>query len=153
MADEWLEVTQGPAAGTRLDVDRELAVGRAEPGPASLAGDRLLSRAHARFRRAVGGELIVEDLDSANGTYVGGQRLDGPAVLAVGDTVQLGVTTIVVRGARTITGAPPTGPQATRVRAPHPQDRPDAAAPERPVTAPAGGARRRPLPSGGRVRR
>ncbi|MGO9903762.1 MAG: FHA domain-containing protein [Solirubrobacteraceae bacterium] len=115
MADEWLEVTGGPAAGTRLEVGRELAVGRAEPGPAGLAGDRLLSRAHARFWRAAGGELIVEDLGSANGTYLGGERLDRPAVLAVGDEVQLAATTIVVRAAQpTAARSPP--PQPTRIR-------------------------------------
>jgi hypothetical protein len=117
MADEWLEVTRGPAAGKRLEVGRELPVGRAEPGPAGLAGDRLLSRAHARFWRAAGGQLIVEDLGSANGTYLGGERLDRPAVLAVGDEVQLGATTIVVRAAQpTAARSPSPAPQPTRIR-------------------------------------
>jgi FHA domain len=114
MADEWLEVTQGPAAGDRLEIGRELAVGRAEPGPAGLGVDPELSRKHARFWRAVGGELIVEDLGSVNGTLVSGKRIDRPAVLAVGDTIELGGTTLVVRGEQPTRPSPPPSAQPTR---------------------------------------
>jgi FHA domain len=111
--DDWLEVTRGPAAGERLEVGRELTVGRAQSGVAGLGGDPELSRTHARFWRAAGGELIVEDLGSANGTFVDGERIDRPAVLGVGDTVQLGATTLAVRSTR-----PASSPSAqpTRVR-------------------------------------
>ncbi len=116
MGDDWLEVTQGPAAGDRLEVGRELSVGRAELGAASFGRDPKLSRTHARFRRAADGGLIVEDLGSANGTFVNGERIDRPAVLAVGDTVQLGGTTLVVRGEQpTHPRRLPSG-QPTRIR-------------------------------------
>ena len=117
MGDDWLEVTQGPAAGERLDVVGEVTVGRAQPGPACLAGDPQLSRTHARFWRAAGGQLLVEDLGSSNGTFVEGERIERPAVLGVGDTVKIGGTTLVVRGER------PPGPtglrsgEATRIHA------------------------------------
>jgi pSer/pThr/pTyr-binding forkhead associated (FHA) protein len=94
---DWLEVTQGPAAGTRLEIDDELAVGRLETAPADLGGDRELSRRHARFWRAAGGQLLVEDLGSANGTFVNGNRIDQPILLTGGDSVSLGGTTLVVR--------------------------------------------------------
>ena len=117
MGENWLEVTQGPAAGQRLEVERELTVGRAQAGAAALAGDPSLSRSHARFWRAAGGQLLVEDLESANGTFVGGERIERPAVLAVGDTVQLGGATLVVRGDQpAIPGGRPFA-QPTRVRA------------------------------------
>ncbi len=128
MGEDWLEVTDGPAAGERLDVDPELTVGRAQSGASGLAGDHRLSRTHARFWRAAGGQLIVEDLGSVNGTFVAGRRIDRPAVLAVGDTVALGGTTLVVRAKQPAAaeGPPPTQPtmagrpsppQSTRVRA------------------------------------
>jgi pSer/pThr/pTyr-binding forkhead associated (FHA) protein len=64
------EVRQGAAIGTRLEVDAELVVRRLEAAPADLSGDRELSRRHARLWRAAGAELLVEDLGSANGTFV-----------------------------------------------------------------------------------
>ena len=115
MEREWLEVTRGPAAGARLEVDPELTVGRAHPGEAALAGDLELSRTHARFWRAAGRQLLVEDLGSANGTFVGGERIDRPAVLMLGDEVRVGATTLVVRGEEQARLGPPT-PQRTRVR-------------------------------------
>jgi DNA-binding winged helix-turn-helix (wHTH) protein len=56
-----------------------------------------VSRHHARIivRR---GEATVEDLGSKNGTYVGGERVTAPRLLADGDQVRLGsvVTTFRV---------------------------------------------------------
>jgi FHA domain len=136
MAREWLEVTRGPAAGARLEVALELTVGRAHPGGAGLAGDQELSRTHARFWRAAGGQLLVEDLGSANGTFVGGGRIDRPAVLMLGDEVQVGATTLVVRGEERIPPGPPTV-QPTRVRGqPVPSPVPSSPAPS--ASEPAG---------------
>lgn len=115
MERDWLEVTEGPAAGARLEVALELTVGRAQPGEGGLAGDVEVSRTHARFWRAVGGQLLVEDLGSVNGTFVGGERIDRPAVLTVGDEVQVGATTLVVRGEEPIASSRSTA-QRTRVR-------------------------------------
>jgi S-DNA-T family DNA segregation ATPase FtsK/SpoIIIE len=47
-----------------------------------------VSRRHARI--AVGDEVVIEDLESSNGTFVGGSQLSGPRVLRDGDTVELG---------------------------------------------------------------
>src|SRR5437588_3563759 len=81
----------------RLEIGDELAVGRLETAPAELMGDRELSRRHARFWRAAGGQLLVEDLGSGNGTFVNGNRIDRPCLLTGGDRVNLGWTTLVVR--------------------------------------------------------
>ena len=123
---DWLEVTQGPAAGTRLEIGDEMAVGRLEPAPADLAGDRELSRRHARFWRAAGGQLLVEDLDSANGTFVNGNRIDRSALLTGGDSVNVGATTLVVREDK-----------PTRVRAEPPQALTAAATAPPPLAPPA----------------
>ena len=49
-----------------------------------------VSRQHARIYRS-GEQTFVEDLDSKNGTFVGGVRLDGqPVAINDGDVVRLG---------------------------------------------------------------
>ena len=103
---DWLDVTEGPAAGMRLEIGDELAVGRLETAPAELMGDRELSRRHARFWRAAGGQLLVEDLGSANGTFVNHNELLGPARLDPGDELLLGVTVIQVRSRQQVAAQP-----------------------------------------------
>jgi pSer/pThr/pTyr-binding forkhead associated (FHA) protein len=89
---EQLVVTGGAARGLRLAVRDELVIGRRVSGEGKLGNDPELSRRHARITRNAGGELTIEDLGSANGTFVNGQRVTAPRVLAVGDTVQMGST-------------------------------------------------------------
>jgi pSer/pThr/pTyr-binding forkhead associated (FHA) protein len=49
----------------------------------------LVSRAHCRLTALPSGELEVRDLDSTNGTFVNGSRVDS-ARLASGDRIQVG---------------------------------------------------------------
>lgn len=49
----------------------------------------LVSRVHCRFCADPSGQLVVEDLESTNGTSVNGARVDR-AVLKPGDTVTIG---------------------------------------------------------------
>jgi ABC transport system ATP-binding/permease protein len=49
----------------------------------------LVSRVHCRVTALAGGELEVRDLESTNGTFVNGQRID-VAQLAPGDRLQVG---------------------------------------------------------------
>ena len=79
MAGEQLRVTEGNARGTSLAVEAELLIGRAAPEEAGRLGDDPeLSRRHARASRAANGQLTIEDLGSANGTFVNGERIDAP---------------------------------------------------------------------------
>ena len=48
-----------------------------------------VSRRHARIVIR-GTEAVIEDLMSTNGTFVNGERLDGPYALRAGDKVELG---------------------------------------------------------------
>ncbi|AUX23525.1 sigma-54 dependent transcriptional regulator [Sorangium cellulosum] len=64
-----------------------VVVGR-EPPADVVVRDRSMSRRHARFT-LVGGEVVVEDLGSRNGTRVAGQRVERGVVKA-GDEVLLG---------------------------------------------------------------
>jgi pSer/pThr/pTyr-binding forkhead associated (FHA) protein len=69
---------------------KEITVGRGRAAClrfSDLAGT--LSRLHARFELK-NGEIYLTDLDSTNGVYVDGVRIEKPTVLKKGTTVQLG---------------------------------------------------------------
>jgi diguanylate cyclase (GGDEF)-like protein len=51
--------------------------------------DAAISRKHARIVRQPNGDLVIEDLESTNGTYVGGEPVTRK-VLRSGDQIQLG---------------------------------------------------------------
>ena len=55
--------------------------------------DASASRRHAELRRR-GGETVLVDLDSTNGTLVNGRRVR-EAPLRAGDRITIGTTTIV----------------------------------------------------------
>ena len=93
-----LEVVAGPDVGRRVPLHRELLLGKAVDGDGRLQSDRGISRRHARLVQGLDGELVLEDLDSVNGTWVNGLRLTAPCVLELGDRIRLGTTTLVVSG-------------------------------------------------------
>ena len=94
-----LEVTVGRARGFSFVVDERLVIGRNSEGPGGLGDDPELSRHHAEIVHAPNGEFTINDLSSTNGTFVNGTRLNTPAVLTVGDEIELGTTKLVVRSA------------------------------------------------------
>ena len=55
-----------------------------------------VSRRHARIV-VTDGEAVIEDLDSRNGTSVGGKKIQGPVRLADGDRLRLGAVTMTFR--------------------------------------------------------
>ena len=68
-------------------------LGRATGADFSLDG-ALVSRVHCRLIAMPGGELEVRDLDSTNGTFVNGKRVQ-TARLASGDRLQIGRVELV----------------------------------------------------------
>ncbi len=78
----------GPLEGRSVALDRPVIVGRAA-GADVVLDDPQVSRRHALLRLAEG-ECVVLDLGSANGTFVNGRRLSGPARLRAGDRVSFG---------------------------------------------------------------
>ncbi|MFN0062105.1 MAG: FHA domain-containing protein [Myxococcaceae bacterium] len=66
----------------------EITIGRDEDNTIQLA-DRNVSRRHARVVRVEGG-LEIEDLSSANGILLNGERVSGRASLTSRDVVQIG---------------------------------------------------------------
>lgn len=55
-----------------------------------------VSRHHARIVLAPGG-MTIEDLQSKNGTFVGGERIDGSRPLEDGDHIRLGTFPVILR--------------------------------------------------------
>jgi len=54
-----------------------------------ILDEALVSRVHCRLTATRGGELEIRDLESTNGTFVNGERVE-VARLAPGDTLQVG---------------------------------------------------------------
>jgi len=138
MAEE-LVVTAGAAAGRRLALGDELVIGRAVSGEGLLSDDHELSRRHARVARDAGGQLTIEDLGSANGTFVNGVRVRDPHPLRLGDSVRIGSSTLQLTQVGEAPAAPAVQP-ATPPPAPTP-------APPTPASPPAALARSSPAPA------
>jgi pSer/pThr/pTyr-binding forkhead associated (FHA) protein len=97
MAREQLQVSEGKERGKRLSVATDLLIGRVVPEhDGRLGDDPEISRRHARVSRGTDGQLTIEDLGSANGTFVNHERIDAPRTLAVGDVVKMGKTVLQV---------------------------------------------------------
>jgi pSer/pThr/pTyr-binding forkhead associated (FHA) protein len=113
-----LEVVAGRAVGMWILLDDELLIGRHAEGAGRLADDDEISRSHARISLDRSGFCAIEDLGSTNGTFVNGLRISGPQTIAVGDTIEVGGTTLVVRELpvpATDRSAKPGAPQPTLV--------------------------------------
>lgn len=88
-----LLLLSGPSAGLRIEVTREVIVGRSPSCEIPLEDGRV-SRRHARIFVEDDQTKIV-DLGSRNGTVVNDEKVDGEAILLPGDRVQVGETTIL----------------------------------------------------------
>jgi pSer/pThr/pTyr-binding forkhead associated (FHA) protein len=117
------EVVAGRAIGMSILLDDELLIGRHAEGAGRLADDEEISRSHARISLDRSGFCAIEDLGSTNGTFVNGLRIGGPQTISVGDTIEVGGTTLVVRelpvpvSERSLKAVPPqpTAPPGTSV--------------------------------------
>lgn len=77
----------GPLEGQRWKIKTELLMGR-ESDCDILIPLRQVSRHHARISSGPAG-VMVEDLNSKNGTYLNGRRVEEPTPLKDGDEVQI----------------------------------------------------------------
>lgn len=110
--------------GTQQDYDltSEATVGRAD-GNELVLPEGGVSRRHARFF-IDGDQVAVEDLGSANGTYVDGERIDGPTVLGPRAQVVIGDYEVSLKpaGQKRASGARAATRRASGVRGPGPQE-------------------------------
>lgn len=89
-----ISIVDGPLRGSHMQLGtlEECTMGRAQDCD-FVTGDDFSSGHHARlFRR--GSEWFIEDLESRNGTFVGGVRIDQPERVGVGSDIKLGRTTV-----------------------------------------------------------
>jgi suppressor of ftsI len=130
----------GPGPGERVEIDRELILGR--EGDVAL-NDPEASRRHAAVRPVQQG-VELEDLGSSNGTFVDGQRIAGKVTLTENAAVRIGTSELRVEIEL---------PDVTKLRsvAETPSDRPivdiqatvkRSVVPEEPTSAPPGQAAR-----------
>jgi FHA domain len=84
-----LVIRQGPNPGQIYELDSpEVSIGR-DIANDIVINDVEVSRKHARLTRE-GDRYKIEDLNSTNGTYIDGQRLIGPHLMAIGEVIMFG---------------------------------------------------------------
>lgn len=84
-----LVIATGALAGDRFELTNDVTtVGRHEASDVFL-DDVSVSRHHALFTRTASGRVTARDLNSLNGTYVNGARVE-ETVLHSGDEIQIG---------------------------------------------------------------
>lgn len=93
-ANGQLQIISGTGAGTSAPVRGSATVGR-EPECDLQVLDSEVSRRHAKVN-VRDGQATLDDLHSANGTYINGERILEPRTLAPGDRIQIGEATIVL---------------------------------------------------------
>jgi pSer/pThr/pTyr-binding forkhead associated (FHA) protein len=91
-----LVVTAGSLKGTTIDLsEQQITMGRANDATIVLNDDYASSR-HARLFPQ-GGQWIVEDLGSTNGTYLDRQKVSRPTPVPVGVPIRIGKTVLELR--------------------------------------------------------
>ena len=116
--------------------------------------DERVSSRHARLTYQPDGSVRIEDLNSTNGTYVNGSRIDSPVTLRGGEEIGLGRHTMAVRSTdaaeATVIGSPATvmaGPPQRPAPMPVPRPQPVPTGPP----APPPGTYAQPIPCRPRV--
>ncbi len=84
-----LVVASGQTAGTRFELVKESTTAGRHENSDVLLDDVSVSRHHAVFTRTASGRVTLRDLNSLNGTYVNGARVEELALHSA-DEVQIG---------------------------------------------------------------
>lgn len=93
MSGYWIQVVEPGHSPRVVTLVGDVEVGRDCDG--IVIEDPTASRRHLRLEPSVAG-LIVEDLNSANGTYIDEERIVEPMIVQAGNVVRLGETNLVV---------------------------------------------------------
>jgi hypothetical protein len=92
LREAWIKIEVGKRQGKQLILQKqETTIGRAESCELGLFGDSGIERQHARLVQEGNGYLLV-DLGTPGGTFINGERVDGPTRLQSGDRIQVGQT-------------------------------------------------------------
>lgn len=93
-AHPHLVVMAGQHVGRTYALDRDALIGRAQDANIVLEDDDV-SRQHARIRIVSPFEMMLEDLESRNGTYLNDVEVRRPASLKIGDRITLGNSVVL----------------------------------------------------------
>ena len=104
----------GPTFGKTFGVVGTLTLGRSAECDVSIATDEI-SRHHAKLQVVPDG-VMVEDLGSANGTFVNNQRVHGGSLMKPGDELRLDTVRFMLMSPEQMApGAPPPRSEAPTV--------------------------------------
>lgn len=91
-----LVVTSGPKAGLEVALGAEpVTIGRSSEAGLVIRDDYTSSQ-HARLM-LWGDQWMLQDLDSTNGTWLGGERVSAPTPIGIGVPIKVGATTFELR--------------------------------------------------------
>ncbi len=91
-----LVITSGVATGTSIPLDEDfVTIGRSSDSTLVIV-DEYTSTYHARLARS-GGEWVLTDLDSTNGTLLDGTKVRNPITVPLFTPVTIGKTTFELR--------------------------------------------------------
>jgi len=79
--------------GTAFAIGERIGIGRETDNTVVISDDAFISSHHAAVSTHDGG-IVVEDLDSRNGTYLNGIRLAQRQPVSTGDRIQVGYTVL-----------------------------------------------------------
>ncbi len=103
-----LVVRQGAQAGMSFSITGNQVVLGREEGLDIIMQDPESSRRHSRISWQ-GGQYVIEDMGSTNGTFVNGVQITTPQLLNPGDSIGIGQTALVfqMQGGQTPFQSPP----------------------------------------------
>ncbi len=85
----WLVVLHGSAQGKRIEIaDKPVQLGRKKAADFQLK-DSMISGEHCLVQLVLD-QIIITDLQSTNGTFIDGERVDGDHLLPVGSMLHIG---------------------------------------------------------------
>ena len=91
-----LVITSGPKAGLELPLGNEpMTIGRSSESGLVIRDDYTSSH-HARLL-LWGENWMIQDMDSTNGTFLGGERVGAPVAITIGTPIKVGATTFELR--------------------------------------------------------
>jgi len=93
-----LVVRQGAQAGMSFTISGNQAIIGREEGIDVILQDAEASRRHSRIIWQ-GGQYLIEDMGSTNGTFVNGVQITMPQILNPGDSIGIGQTALVFQAA------------------------------------------------------
>ena len=116
-----VQIIAGPARGQAFTIKagQFLEIGRSDEANISVTEDRQMSRRHF-ILNFDGVECHIQDLNSANGTFVEGKRVTARNFIRVGDRIDAGRSSFVLLGSHEAGQFPSADRDARRVVEPAP---------------------------------